>query len=92
MIHTEIVPAITPNKQELEMALTGAMVKLYRRSQMAEETGQVVIYKHFDHVRGNLEIAFRRTEDPAEIEAIKLFNPTARVLSDDELMQLFIAS
>lgn len=69
------------------------VVSLYRRSQMAEETGRLFLVNQPQPATNEMEIGLVRTDDAAQIVALQVFYSGAiRELQDDEILNLFKAA
>lgn len=92
IVHTERMPRFL-SLQQMQQAMTEAVVKCYRRSQLAEERGRLFLTKQRPLGGDELEIGLFRTNDEVQIGAFQLFYADGiRELNDDEILELFKAS
>lgn len=91
-VHKETIPDIYSARSisDVQQMMTEAVVKMYRRSQFAEETGTIYLYKVFRPDIGGVDLCFVRTADPTEADAIKLFNNDVWMLTEEQTLDLFI--
>lgn len=98
MIHTERIPLFSFSvgwniQEQARQNIFEAIVKCYRRSQMAGETGRLFIFKQSAPSTNEVEIGLIRTDDADQILGLQVFHAGAiRELSDDDIIELFKAA
>lgn len=95
MIHTERIPLFSLSvgwniHEQARQNIFEAIVKCYRRSQMAGEEGRLFIIKQPVLSTHEVEVGLVRTDDAAQILGLQAFYAGAiRELSDEDIIELF---
>lgn len=91
VLYEDRVPIHSQPPDRLEWRLFDALLKLYRLSWAAGETGRCYVFRHTSITTDEVVIGFLRTETPPPLAAVKALAPDTDIfeLNDDQVMELF---